>query len=306
MLAFEGWPSSGPTVLRATTPGDAWVVRELVAASPGAWANSATNTSERLHHGSDFGELAGAGLVGAEFENPGTATRHHQPGDRLDVLDPRLLQDHGEVMLTLARHFGELDLHGPRTGDDLVFFTLPALGMLAYPTWLASTLAVVAAVLLVALILAGRRREDLALGRVAWGALAFLGVLLVGAALATGVWELLLAAHPGAEELSYPDFEGSAVAMAAILGVMGATFIAVAYALFRRIDVVELARLHLLAGLARYAMSRTVAAPSGSRRMLNGNPVVVNCVRLGPHGHASGGLPHGTRARATDARRRLR
>ena len=241
MLAFEGWPSGGPTVLRATTPGDAWLVRELVTASPAAWANSATNTSERLHHGSDFGELADAGLIGAEFENPGTATRHHRPGDRVEVLDPRLLQDHGEVMLTLARHFGELDLRGERTGEDLVFFTLPALGTVAYPTWLATALAVVEAFALLALIVAARRRTDLTLTRVAWGALAFLGMLLAGAALATGIWELLLAAQPGAEQLSYPDFEGSAVAMVAILAVTGAAFIALTYALSRRIGVVGLA-----------------------------------------------------------------
>ncbi len=43
--------------------------------------------------------------------------------------------------------------------------------------------------------------------------------------------------------------------------------------------------LRLLAGLACYAMSRTVVvAPSGSRRTLNGNPVVASCVRLGPRG----------------------
>ena len=168
MLAFEGWPIGGPTVLRATTPGDAWVVRELVAASPGAWANSATNTSERLHHGSDFGELADAGLIGAEFENPGTATRHHRPGDRVEVLDPRLLQDDGEVMLTLARHFGKLDLREERNdGQDLVFFTLPALGMVAYPSWLVTALSVVAAGLLVVVIAAAQWRADLTLARVA-------------------------------------------------------------------------------------------------------------------------------------------
>ena len=241
MLAFEGWPSGGPTVLRATTPSDAWVVRELVAASPGAWANSATNTSERLHHGSDFGEFADAGLIGAEFENPGTATRHHRPGDRVEVLDPRLLQDHGEVMLTLARHFGEIDLSGERTGEDLVFFTLPVLGMVAYPTWLATALSVVAAGLLVAVIMAARRRTDLTLTRLAWGAFAFLGVLLVSTALATGIWELLLSAHPGTEELSYPDFKGSAVAMVTILAVTGAAFIALTYALSHRIGAVGLA-----------------------------------------------------------------
>lgn len=37
-------------------------------------------------------------------------------------------------MLALARHFGDLDLGAARSaGEDLVFFTAPALGLVAYP-----------------------------------------------------------------------------------------------------------------------------------------------------------------------------
>jgi hypothetical protein len=41
----------------------------------------------------------------------------------------------------------------------------------------------------------------LSLAHLAWGALAFFAVVLAGFALAAGVWELLLSAHPGAKEL---------------------------------------------------------------------------------------------------------
>jgi len=54
------------------------------------------------------------------------------------------------------------------------------------------------------------------------------------------VWELLVSLHPHAEELTYPDFEGSTVALVTIYAVVVAAFIAVMYALSRRIRVVEL------------------------------------------------------------------
>ena len=40
----------------------------------------------------------------------------------------------------------------------------------------------------------------------------------------------------------------------------------------------------MVESLACYAMNRIVAVPSDSRRMLNGHPVVVSCVRLGGAG----------------------
>ena len=71
--------------------------------------------------------------------------------------------------------------------------------------------------------------------------MAFFAVVLVGVAIAGGTWELLLAIHPEAEELSYPDFEGSGLAMATVYALAGAAFIAVTHTLSRRIGAVELA-----------------------------------------------------------------
>jgi len=126
-FAFEGWPESGPTEMRATSPGDAWLVRQLSVAAPPAWTNSIYNTDERLYHGSDFGVLAASGLLSAEFENSGSATRHHRPGDTVEAINPSIVQDHGDTMLTLARYFGKLDLgrahsrrREDRTGDSRV------------------------------------------------------------------------------------------------------------------------------------------------------------------------------------------
>jgi len=99
----------------------------------------------------------------------------------------------------------------------------------------------VAVLVLLSLIMAARRRGDLALTRLVWGALAFLAVLLASFALSVGVWELLVSLHPHAKELTYPDFKGSTVAMAAIYAAATVAFIAIMYMLSRRISAVDLA-----------------------------------------------------------------
>ena len=264
-FAFEGWPSSGPTEMRATSVGDAWLVRQLAATSPPVWANSETNSDdERLYHGSDFGVFAGYGLLSAEFENSGSATLQHHPGDTVEAIGPGIVQDHGDTMLTLARYFGNLDLGKVHTSsEDLVFFTVPGVGLVAYPTWLASLLAVVAAILFVAETVAARRRSRLSLIRLTWGTLAFLAVFVVGCVLTWGVWELLLSLHPHAKELTYPDFEGSTLAMAAIFAVAAAVFVAASHTLSRWIGAVELAA-GALVWLVVLALTLALFVPLGS------------------------------------------
>jgi hypothetical protein len=63
----------------------------------------------------------------------------------------------------------------------------------------------------------------------------------------------------------------------------------------------------MVESLACYAMSRIVAVPSGSRRTLNGHPVVVIGVRLGLRGRDNGASPTSVEAasRAHHSRGRL-
>lgn len=242
-FVFDSEPDSGPTDMRTTSPGDAWLVGQLVAASPPVFANSATNASDRDRSDNDFAAFPPAGITSAEFLLQGSVVRYHTPRDDVGAIDPSVVQDHGETMLALARHFGNLDLMVARsTGEDLVFFTVPVLGLVAYPIWLARVLTVVAAGLLVAVIVTAQRRGRLSLARLALGTFTFLAVLVSGAALAWAVWMLLLSVHPeSALTLHFPDFEGSGVAMAAIFAVTIVAFVAVAYLFSHWSGVVELA-----------------------------------------------------------------
>jgi hypothetical protein len=242
-FVFDSEPDSSPTQMRTTSPGDAWLVRQLVAASTPVYTTSAYNASDRDRSGNDFAAFPRAGITSAEFLNSGGVVRYHTPRDTVGAINPGIVQDHGDTMLALSRHFGNLDLGGARSaGEDLVFFTVPVFGLVAYPIWLARVLAVVAAVLFVAVIVAARRRARLSLARLTWGALAFLAVLVSGTALAWAVWEQLLSTHPeSASTLHFPDFEGSGMVMAVIFAVAVVAFVAVAHLLSRWIGAAELA-----------------------------------------------------------------
>ena len=241
-FVFEGWPESGPTEVRTTSPGDAWLVRQLVDASPPVFTNSVYNTSDRSRLGNDFAAFPPAGITSAEFLNSGSAVRYHTPRDTVGAINPAVVQDHGDTMLALARHFGNLDLEAARSaGEDLVFFTVPILGLVAYPIWLARVLAVAVVILFVAVIVASWRPGRISLPRLALGTFAFLAVVVAGCVIAWGAWELLLSMHPGAELREFPDFEGSTVAMTAIFAAAAAAFVAASHLLSRWIGALELA-----------------------------------------------------------------
>lgn len=242
-FAFEALPESGGTVLRTTTPGDAWLVEELADASLPVFTTSAVNVSDRARSGNDFAAFAPAGIVAGEFLTQGDRVRYHNAGDDVAAVDPGVVQDHGETMLALARHFGGLDLGSARESDhDLVFFAAPADTWVSYPFWLAQALAVVVAGGFVAVVLLARRRAVLRLGRVLTGAGVVLGLVVIGALGAGGAWEALLALNPdSATTLHHPDFEDATGAMYAVLGVAGGAFLLACLVVRRWLSGLEIA-----------------------------------------------------------------
>ncbi|MGH3481245.1 MAG: M20/M25/M40 family metallo-hydrolase [Nocardioidaceae bacterium] len=242
-FVFEGSPESGATEMRTTTPGDAWFVGQLAEASLPVFTNSAFNTSDRERLGNDFAAFAPAGIVAAEFLTEGDVVRYHNAGDNVAAVDSGVVQDHGDTMVALAMHFGDLDLTTARTANhDLVFFTAPGLGLVAYPVWVAKALALTAAVALAIVVVAGWRRRRLSGAHLTWATLLIPGMALAGTTLAWGAWQALLASNPqSAQTLHYSDFEHSTTAMVVICVVIAVGFMAACHWLAGRIGALELA-----------------------------------------------------------------
>lgn len=242
-FVFEGMPESGGTELRTTTPGDAWLVDELADASLPIFANSALNTSDRDRIGNDFAAFAPAGIAAAEFLAEGHVVRYHRPEDNVAAIDPGVLQDHGDTMVALAEHFGNLDLTTARNTDsDRVFFSVPVLGLVSYPVWLAQALAAIASVAFLVVVGAGWRRRLVSGPHLVWGTLVVAGMAVTFTALAWAAWRQLLAMNPDSEQtLHYRDFDGSTAALGMIGAVAGLAFLAFCHWLSRRVGALTLA-----------------------------------------------------------------
>ena len=241
-FVFEALPESGGTVLRTTTPGDAWLVRELADASLPVFTTSANNVSDRDRIGNDFAAFAPAGIVAAEFVTEGDRVRYHAASDVVAAVDPGVVQDHGDTMLALARHFGGLDLDAATTSDDdLVFVAAPPDLLVAYPIWLAQVLGVAAALALAGVVALARRAGLVRLRRVLVATGAVAGMVVIGAVAARVAWEVLLDLNPeSATTVHNPDFEHATGAMYAIYAVVGVAFLAACWGLRRWMSAVEL------------------------------------------------------------------
>jgi hypothetical protein len=208
---FDRDAPAGAASLSWTAARDGWLVREISNASPGISAASYDNAGQRQDY--DLNALAAAGLTGAHFDSFSGQDRYHTMRDNLAGADPRSLQDVGDAMLALARHFGDLPI-GETKAEDEVFFTLFGSGIVHYPLAWSLPLGLLAGLGTAGVIALGLWRGRLN-GRHLAGAMLALGALAAAvAALLAG--RLILTAHPESRVFGELDFYGQGFYMGAL------------------------------------------------------------------------------------------
>ena len=75
--------------------------------------------------------LKAAGLNGLNFAFGEGLGHYHTTSDNLQELSKESLQHHGEYMLNLVRHFGDLDLTQTKDGNQ-IFFNIFESKMITY------------------------------------------------------------------------------------------------------------------------------------------------------------------------------
>ena len=180
VMCFDGRPGNGPLVLWETSPNDAWVVRQMTWLPLSLYAGSWTNRSERGERDTDFSIFSEAGFTGVEMENAEAGTLYHTPGDVPAAISPALLQSFGRTMLALTSRFGSIDMLGHTSDHDLAFFTLPLVGLIAYPTWLMPVISILGFLALITLVVIAARQHRFSLGRFGVSLLVLLlGIVLI-------------------------------------------------------------------------------------------------------------------------------
>jgi hypothetical protein len=248
-----------------TAPENGWVVRALSELDPRPFANSlALEVYERLPNDTDFTPFVEAGKQGLNFAAIGRGRVYHQSTDTPENLSEATLQHHGLRALAALRWFGAADL-STVTAPNVVYFSVPLLGLVVYDrSWvlpIAGGLAAALALLVLFALRGGARPV---------GVLAGLGLAVLGGALSYGAGVLLLRwsapFHPEAGSLSAALYHGEgwyvvSLAAAVFLVVVGLHALA---ARWLRSEEQLVGALLVPAGLAIWA---SFAAPLGAMNL---------------------------------------
>ena len=258
---FDRGESTGAAILEWTAAQDGWLVREISAASPGLIAPSGPdNSDKRQEYGNDLHAFAAAGLTGAHFGQIGGSTRYHTMQDNLANAEPRALQDEGDAMLALMRHFGDLPI-GETKAEDEVFFTFFGGGLLHYPLAWALPLGLLAGLGTVGVIAFGLWRRRLR-ARALAAALLVLGIgMLAAAGAAYLAGRLLLVTHPESWVFDEGDFYGQGFYMGGMYALTAALALALWSWLGRRLEATYLA-VAALGWLGVLAALYAIASPT--------------------------------------------
>jgi hypothetical protein len=259
---FDRDAPTGAANLSWTAAHDGWLVQEIANASPGVFAASWDNASQRKDEDNDLHVLAAAGLTGAHFDSFSGQDRYHTMRDNFASADPRALQDEGNAMLALMRHFGSVPIDETKAEDE-VFFTLFGGGILHYPLSWALPLGLLAGLGTLGVIGLGVWRRRLNVRSLVGGLL----VLTLGAVAAAGAavlaGQLILAAHPEAWVFGERDFYGQGFYMGALYAFTVALAFALWYWIGRRLEATYLAVAALI-WLGMLAVFYAIASPYGS------------------------------------------
>jgi hypothetical protein len=159
VLNFEARGNGGVPAMFETSAGNAWLIANLRAAVPQAYASSmAYEVYRRMPNGTDLSVFKAGGLAGMNFAFIDRPEFYHSPQDTPARLDQSSVQEQGRYALALARRFGNEDLRQPPPGDA-VYFPTRLTPLVVYPgSWVMPLASLAVALLLVAAGVAKRRR----------------------------------------------------------------------------------------------------------------------------------------------------
>lgn len=201
VLNFEYRGDSGPTLMFETSPGNGKLISAFSSVPHPLGTSLMYEIYKRMPNGTDFTVFKRAGLAGMNFAPIANVSSYHTALDRIANVDARSVQDQGDTMLALVRNLREANLDD-LASPDRVYFDLPGIGLVNYPspvTWLVTAVVVG---LLLGVVMAGVRGGHLRLGRTVAGALVLPCTAVLLAIGTTLMLAAIRALHPGYRGLS--------------------------------------------------------------------------------------------------------
>ncbi|NOT76169.1 MAG: M20/M25/M40 family metallo-hydrolase [Cyclobacteriaceae bacterium] len=196
VLNVEGRGNSGVSMMFEVNPENGWAVRQYMQAAKYPVGNSmAYEVYKNLPNDTDYTIFRRAGISGLNSGFVDGYVNYHSPNDKPENLDLRSLQHHGDNLLGLVKHLGNISLEQTKA-PDITFFNVSGYWMMSYSSSLNIVLLIACSVLLVVLIVMGFRKKQVNVKGVVSGFFIYFGTLILMLLIGFGVTKLVLMMYP--------------------------------------------------------------------------------------------------------------
>lgn len=188
---FEARGSSGPSVLFETNVGNDRLIAEFAKAVPNPVAHSSLNDLYKLvPRDTDLSVFKYWGMYGLNFAFFGDVINYHTPNDSIENLNIGSLQHHGDYMIHLVQHFGNLELVSKEDGDR-IFFNIIGKKLITYSEQMVLPIMIFSTLLYILTFIHGYMLGKLEFSKTALGCLFVLIKVIIVFSSAYGVWWLI-------------------------------------------------------------------------------------------------------------------
>ncbi|CAG9613811.1 hypothetical protein BACCIP111899_03030 [Bacillus rhizoplanae] len=191
VLNFEARGNEGPSFMFETSDNNSWLVKEFVQGTYTPVAHSFLySLYKQMPNDTDFSVFKEAGLKGLNFAFGDGVSHYHTTSDNFQELSLESLQHHGEYMLHLVTHFGNVDLTQTHEGNQ-VFFNILGSNMITYSDKLVIPIMLLAVILFAVTAVHGYWLKKLSLLGTFAGFLVFIIGIIGSFAIGSGLWSVL-------------------------------------------------------------------------------------------------------------------
>jgi Peptidase family M28 len=188
VLNFEARGNSGPSIMFETSSENGWLIKEFASSAVHPITNSLFYSIYKLlPNDTDLTIFKAAGLPGFNFAYMNGVSYYHTFADNLETIDERSLQHHGNYILNLTRHFGNLNL-GNTKKNDAIYFDILGIIIVQYSESWSRFFTIIVMILFGSIIIFGFKKRQLSFSGIFLGFFAFLLTIISTAAIVTLLW----------------------------------------------------------------------------------------------------------------------
>ena len=133
VINFEGRGNSGSSNMFEVNANNGWIIKEYAKSVAHPFGNSiGYELYKKMPNFTDFALFKNIGIAGLNNAYIGGYANYHSPNDTPENMDLASFQNHGENMLSLVKHFGNLNIISTKEAD-VTYFNVIGKWFVHYP-----------------------------------------------------------------------------------------------------------------------------------------------------------------------------